>query len=70
MPADELDRIARTIQPLLWSDERQMYVDAAEAAARIVPCVPSDLHRLAEYGQLFTSDEAKTLRPVLYRYWV
>lgn len=37
MPADELDRIARTIQPLLWSDERQMYVDAAETAARIVP---------------------------------
>lgn len=47
-----------------------MYADAAEAAARIVPTVPSDLRRLAEYGQLFTSDDVwKSLRPVLYRYW-
>lgn len=70
MPEEELDSIARTIRPLQWSDDRQVYSYAEEAYPRIVPAVPSDLRRLAEYGQLFTSDNVwKSLRPVLYRYW-
>ncbi|QOD05951.1 hypothetical protein [Pseudarthrobacter sp. BIM B-2242] len=72
MPSDELDRIARDIRPLDWkfNDDRQLYAGAAEASARIVPTVPSDLRRLSAYGQLFTSDDVwKQLRPVLYTYW-
>jgi hypothetical protein len=70
MPTDELDNIAPTIRPLQWSDERQMYANAADAFAGIVPTVPSDLRRLSEYGQLFTGPDVwKQLRPVLYTYW-
>jgi hypothetical protein len=72
MPTDELDRIAQDIRPMDWrfDDTRQMYTNAAEASARLVPTVPSDLRRLAEYGQLFTSSDVwKQLRPVIYTYW-
>lgn len=71
MPEEELDTLARAIQPLQWNDERQLYASADEARTRIVPTVPSDLRRLSEYGQLFTSDGVwKSLRPVHYRYLV
>lgn len=72
MPADELDPIARDIRPMDWrfDDTRQMYSNAAEASARLVPTVPTDLRRLAAYGKLFTSNEVwKQLRPVIYTYW-
>lgn len=70
MPTNELVSTASDIRPLDAKDARQMYATAAGAAARVVPCVPPDLRRLAEYGQLFTSPEVwKSLRPVLYTYW-
>lgn len=70
MPEDELNDIATRIKPLDRADDRHPYTNASEARTRIVPYVPSDLRRLAEYGQLFTSDEVwKQLRPVLYTYW-
>jgi hypothetical protein len=70
MPEEELDNIASRIKPMDRTDDRHPYTGAAEARERVVPCVPSDLRRLAEYGQLFTSEETwKQLRPVLYTYW-
>lgn len=70
MPKEELENIASRIEPADPASDRRMYSGAAEARERIVPLVPSDLRRLAEYGQLFTSDEVWTqLRPVLYTYW-
>jgi hypothetical protein len=70
MPEDELDSIASRTKPADLTDDRYPYANAAEARERIVPLVPSDLRRLAEYGQLFTSDDVwKQLRPVLYTYW-
>jgi hypothetical protein len=70
MPEDELDNIAARIKPLAPADDRRMYSGAVEARERIVPLVPSDLRRLADYGQMFTSDDVwKQLRPVLYTYW-
>lgn len=70
MPKEELENIASRIEPADPASDRRMYSGAAEARDRVVPCVPSDLRRLAEYGQLFTSDEVWTqLRPVLYTYW-
>ncbi|WP_422759127.1 hypothetical protein [Paenarthrobacter sp. C1] len=70
MPEDELDAIARRIKPLAAADDRHPYPSAAEARGCVVPLVPSDLRRLAEYGQLFSSDDVwKQLRPVLYTYW-
>jgi hypothetical protein len=70
MPEDELDNIASRIKPADPADDRRMYSGAVEARERIVPLVPSDLRRLADYGQLFTSDDVwKQLRPVLYTYW-
>ncbi|HEX9225348.1 MAG TPA: hypothetical protein VF885_01675 [Arthrobacter sp.] len=70
MPEEELDNIASRIKPLDRTDDRRLYANAAEARDHIVPCVPSDLRRLADYGQLFTSDDVwKSLRPVLYTYW-
>lgn len=70
MPDEELDDIASRIKPLDPADDRNPYADAPQARAGIVPLVPSDLRRLAEYGSLFTSDDVwKQLRPVLYTYW-
>lgn len=70
MPDYELDSLASDIEPLDPIDCRHLYASSAEASARIVPYVPSDLRRLADYGQLFTSDDVwKQLRPVLYSYW-
>lgn len=70
MPEDELDSIASRIKPMDRTDDRNPYANAAEAREHIVPFVPTDLRRLAEYGQLFTSDDVwKQLRPVLYTYW-
>lgn len=72
MPTDELDRIARGIRTMDWrfDDERQIYSNAAEASARLVPMVPPDLRRLAKYGKLFTTDDVwKQLRPAIYSYW-
>lgn len=70
MPEDELDDIASRIAPVDRTDDRHPYATAVEARARIVPCVPSDLRRLADYGELFTSDDVwRQLRPVLYTYW-
>lgn len=70
MPEEELDNIASRIKPLAPADDRHPYGGAAEARDRIAPLVPSDLRRLAEYGQLFTgADVWKQLRPVLYTYW-
>ena len=70
MPEDELDSTASWIRRLDPEEHQQVYFSAAEARERIVPCVPSDLRRLAAYGQLFTSDDVwKQLRPVLYTYW-
>jgi hypothetical protein len=70
MPEDELDNIASRIKPAAPAVDRRMYSGAVEARERIVPYVPSDLRRLAEYGQLFTSEDVwKSLRPVLYTYW-
>lgn len=70
MPEDELDSMASRIKPLDRTDDRCPYANAAEARDHIVPCVPTDLRRLATYGQLFTSDDVwKSLRPVLYTYW-
>ena len=70
MPEDELDNIASRIKPMDRTDDRNPYANAAEARERIAPFVPTDLRRLAEYGQLFTSDDVwKQLRPVLYTYW-
>ena len=70
MPEDELDSMASQIKPADRTDGRHPYATAAEARECIVPCVPSDLRRLAEYGELFTSDDVwKQLRPVLYTYW-
>ncbi|MET4143964.1 hypothetical protein [Arthrobacter sp. UYCo732] len=70
MPEEELDNIASRIRTADPSLDRLMYSGAAEARERVVPCVPSDLRRLAEYGQLFTSGDVwKQLHPVLYTYW-
>lgn len=70
MPEEELDHMAALIQPADPAVDRSMYAGAIEARERIVPLVPSDLRRMAEYGQLFTSDEVwKQLRPVFYTYW-
>jgi hypothetical protein len=70
MPEDELDSMASQIKPLDRTDDRHSYANAADVSERIVPLVPPDLRRLAEYGQLFTSDDVwKQLRPVLYTYW-
>lgn len=42
----------------------------AEASRLVVPAVPEEVHVLAEFGQLFTSDDVwKQLRPMLYVYW-
>jgi hypothetical protein len=70
MPEEELDNIASRIKPADPAADRPMYSGAVEARERIVPLVPSDLRRLAEYGQLFTGPDVwKQLRPVLYTYW-
>ena len=70
MPEDELDRIAREIRPAGELDGSGIYQDADDARSRIVPHVPMDLRRLAEYGQLFTREDTwKTLRPVVYTFW-
>lgn len=70
MPEEEMDNVASRIKPLAPTDDRHPYAGAADARDRIVPLVPADLRRLAEYGQLFTGPDVwKQLRPVLYTYW-
>ena len=70
LSGDELDEEASWIRRLDPKAHGQVYFSGADALARIVPHVPAGVRNLAEYGQLFTSDDVwKQLRPVLYTYW-
>ena len=46
------------------------FKDGADAVERIVPCVPGEVRALAQFGDLFTSDDVwLQLRPALYTFW-
>lgn len=46
------------------------FKDHAEAEQCIAPLVPSEIRRLCEWGNLFTSPDVwRQLRPLLYTYW-
>lgn len=46
------------------------FIDHEDALANCVPYVPEEIRNLAEFGELFTTDDAwMNLRPMLYVYW-